>query len=187
MLASNNEFPSVLFAEQAADVATPGAGDWRAFFKADGLYVINDAGQVVGPLDKAVLATTTYQPGSNTTLQTTSATFVDVDATHLTVTFTAPPTGNVLVTLEAVANVGNAAAAIYWGLADGSGDITNANTHITAVTTLLRVRATFKIIGLTPGTSYTYRWRQRSSSASYAVNTTCGGVWGAATMEVRAA
>ena len=47
--ASDNEFPSVLFAEQASDVATPGTGNWRLFFKAGGLYAIDDAGTVVGP------------------------------------------------------------------------------------------------------------------------------------------
>lgn len=47
--ASDNEFPSVLFAEQGSDPSTPGAGLWRAFFKAGGLYVIDDAGNVTGP------------------------------------------------------------------------------------------------------------------------------------------
>lgn len=49
MKAEDNEFPSVLFAEQAAAPTTPGAGLWRAFFKSDGLYVVDDAGTVTGP------------------------------------------------------------------------------------------------------------------------------------------
>lgn len=48
--ASDNEFPSVLFAEQPDDVDTPGADLWRAYFKADGLYLIDGAGVVTGPL-----------------------------------------------------------------------------------------------------------------------------------------
>lgn len=48
--ASEIEIPSLLFDEQAAAPATPAAGFWRAYFKADGLYVIDDAGAEVGPL-----------------------------------------------------------------------------------------------------------------------------------------
>lgn len=43
------ENPFVTFDEQASNVATPGSGLWRAFFKSDGLYVIDDAGAVTGP------------------------------------------------------------------------------------------------------------------------------------------
>lgn len=50
MLAEDNEFPYVTMAEQASDVATPGAGLWRIYPKSDGLYLIDDAGTVVGPL-----------------------------------------------------------------------------------------------------------------------------------------
>lgn len=50
---SDAEIPSLLFDEQASDPATPASGFWRAFFKAGGLYVINDAGTVVGPIGAA--------------------------------------------------------------------------------------------------------------------------------------
>lgn len=48
--------PGALFTEQGADPATPAAGNWMAFFKAGGLYVIDDAGAVTGPF--ATLADT---------------------------------------------------------------------------------------------------------------------------------
>lgn len=48
--ASDNQFPSVLFGEQASPPATPAAGTWRAFFQGDGLYLVDDAGAVTGPL-----------------------------------------------------------------------------------------------------------------------------------------
>lgn len=48
--ASDNEFPSVLFGEQVAAPTTPGTGDWRLFFKSDGLYHVDDAGAVTGPI-----------------------------------------------------------------------------------------------------------------------------------------
>ncbi len=51
--ASDNEFPSVLFDEQASDPSTPAAGFWRAFIKSDGLYIIDDTGAVTGPFATA--------------------------------------------------------------------------------------------------------------------------------------
>ena len=46
---SDNEFPSVLFGELADTPTTPDAGNWRLFTKADGLYLVDDAGSVTGP------------------------------------------------------------------------------------------------------------------------------------------
>jgi hypothetical protein len=50
MKASDNEFPSVLFDEQATKPTTPATGFWRAYAKADGLYIVDDAGVETGPL-----------------------------------------------------------------------------------------------------------------------------------------
>lgn len=36
--------------EQGSDPATPAAGKWKLYFKAGGLYLIDDAGVVIGPL-----------------------------------------------------------------------------------------------------------------------------------------
>ena len=47
---SDNEFPKVLLDEQAGDPAAPSTGLWRVYAKADGLYVIDDVGAVLGPL-----------------------------------------------------------------------------------------------------------------------------------------
>lgn len=41
------------FQEQAADPATPATTDWRVYFKSGGLYIIDDAGVVYGPLQNA--------------------------------------------------------------------------------------------------------------------------------------
>lgn len=46
---SNANIDNAQFAEQAGDAATPASGYWRLFFKADGLYAIDDAGTVIGP------------------------------------------------------------------------------------------------------------------------------------------
>lgn len=49
IIGSNNEFPSVLFEEQASAPTTPASGFWRAYFKSDGMYVVDDAGTETGP------------------------------------------------------------------------------------------------------------------------------------------
>lgn len=53
MKISDANIDAINFAEQASDFATPASGFRRLFFKADGLYAINDAGAVVGPLISA--------------------------------------------------------------------------------------------------------------------------------------
>jgi hypothetical protein len=44
---------SIPFLEQADDPATPESGKWRVFLKAGGLYIMDDAGVVTGPLISA--------------------------------------------------------------------------------------------------------------------------------------
>jgi hypothetical protein len=46
---SNVEIPSLLLDDQAGDPSTPAAGFSRIYSKADGLYIIDDAGTVTGP------------------------------------------------------------------------------------------------------------------------------------------
>lgn len=47
--ASDNEYPSVLFAQQGSNPPTPASGFWRLFTKSGGVYAIDSAGNVVGP------------------------------------------------------------------------------------------------------------------------------------------
>jgi hypothetical protein len=49
MKAEDNEFPSVLFDDQASAPATPPSGFSRIYTKSDGLYIVDDAGGVTGP------------------------------------------------------------------------------------------------------------------------------------------
>ena len=46
---SDNEFPSVLFGELGSAPTTPASGKWRVYTKADGLYIVDDAGASTGP------------------------------------------------------------------------------------------------------------------------------------------
>lgn len=56
--ASDNEYPSVYFEEQAAAPGTPSTGFWRLYFKSGGLYHEDDAGTEVGPLSGSATAST---------------------------------------------------------------------------------------------------------------------------------
>lgn len=47
---SDADIDNIRLAEQGADAAIPAAGFWRVYAKADGLYYIDDAGNVIGPL-----------------------------------------------------------------------------------------------------------------------------------------
>ena len=79
-VASSNPFPSVLFEEGAAP-STPAAGFWRAYFKTDGMYVIDDAGVESGPIGAAAPA----EIGAACSDESTA-----IDATGTKVTFRMP-------------------------------------------------------------------------------------------------
>lgn len=51
----------LIMTEEALNPSTPGTGKWKAFFKSDGLYIIEDTGAVVGPFVAKVLTDTLYQ------------------------------------------------------------------------------------------------------------------------------
>jgi hypothetical protein len=51
--ASDNEYPSVLFAEGTAAPTTPATGFWRLYTKSDGLYIVDDVGASTGPFVSA--------------------------------------------------------------------------------------------------------------------------------------
>lgn len=175
-LASDNPFPSVLFDEQASDVSTPATGFWRAFFKSDGLYVIDDAGTVVGPLAAAAGASnlvsakvTRTNVGSN--LTTSSATYADMDSSNLTITMT---TGarRVLLTLSMSVT---AAATITMGLGfsvDGTAVTSEAGASkalatYTVGTGLVGVSLVHVTDALSAG-SHTFRprWAQRAAGGT---------------------
>jgi hypothetical protein len=105
------------------------------------------------------------------TYTSTSTTAVPVDATNLSITFVAPSTGNVLVTLEGMAE--NATNTLFqvWCLLDGTntplaGYPGIGNAILTNVGVYYRMRSTFWITGLMPGGSYTYRWGWRAWSSA---------------------
>lgn len=82
---------AIRLTEQAADPSTPAAGSWKLYVKADGLYLVDDAGSIAGPLGggipthhgvKATRATTQSIPNATWTPVQFTAEEWDTDTYH---------------------------------------------------------------------------------------------------------
>ncbi len=113
---------------------------------------------------QGVLASLEYTVPSN--VLTTSSTFVDVSASNLVVTFTAPLSGTVMVTLSAMCQ--GASGTFYnWNLRDSGGDIAGTSRGMSyGTSTPMRQTAAIRVTGLTPGTSYTWKWGHAITAGS---------------------
>lgn len=108
-----------------------------------------------------------YNPTSATTKTATGvgqANITDLDTTNLVVTFTAPPSGHVLIKLAALCAQGTNGVGYHWAVRDGS--TTKAAAYVTASNAANRPHCVLEVTGLTPGTSYTYKWAAYVESAS---------------------
>jgi hypothetical protein len=168
--ASDNVFPYLHVAPAAAP-ASPSAGSQRLFLdSADGnkLKRKDSSGTVTtieGGSASGVLAYTSYNPGTLSSYTTTSTTVSDVDATNLAVTFTAPTSGKVLVTLSGVGGAsGTANDNSLWALRESTTTIAGpSNAHAGNGSANSNLTMSFVITGLTGGSSYTYKWAWKSS------------------------
>lgn len=125
----------------------------------------------------AVLAKVRYNPATLADITTASATFANLDATNLSVTFTAPSSGSVVVVLSAIAEPGSSSS-LAWNLRDGSGDVANTAHDLSYnLTTGIQLRFTIRIHvdGLTPGQAYTWRWGQARTTGGATCHTYVGG------------
>lgn len=136
-----------------------------------------------------------YAPSTVTAYSSTSTTPVAVDSTNLTVSFTAPSSGKVLVRLGGVYRW-TAGSGAYWGLVDHGtttlrGSLTQPGWNVPNV--LLNYSVPFLITGLTAGTAYQFDWAWCVTSAASSqmwvqgsITTTSGGAnpQGPAVMEV---
>jgi hypothetical protein len=138
-----------------------------------------------------LLAVTQYNPATSTTPSAVSGTFADVDATNLTITFTAPASGRVLVRMSARCGV-DTSTVQAWNLRDTGGDIANTKASVNYVNSgsnYPRPHYSYLATGLTPGTSYTWKWGFARASGSGTCSIPMGqsGGDGPAVMEVWAA
>jgi hypothetical protein len=145
--------------------------------------------RVGGPLSNIVagqvIARTHYDPGSLAAISRALTAYANVDGTNLAVTFTAPPTGNVIVDLQAMGDAGTGYS-LQWNLRSGGSDIAGTGRRVADGPSLAARHISIKITGLTPGASYTYTWGHASTDVQN-VRTIYGGGYGPAIMEVKAA
>ena len=86
---------------------------------------------------------------------TSSATLAEVDAANLWVRFTAPRSGKVKVSIEAIWQ-GSASAWQYVALASGGAAVAGTSRGVGVDSGRQRRPVTWLLTGLTPGTEYTY-------------------------------
>lgn len=112
-------------------------------------------------------------------IATTSTTFVDVSATNLFVTFTAPPSGQVFVHLDTLCSAASSATSsdLLWSLRAGTTDVGVSAGVLSAGSTVStqweRHGVSLLVPGLIPGQSYTWKWTHRVSVA-YSMSTYAG-------------
>lgn len=161
-------------------------GNLAASAPFSGLYApLSVAGKLLG--------STYYSPASNSTIATRSnATPADADATNLAVTFTAPASGSVYVVLECLANQTVSGQSFYWGLREGTTDLTfsagGTQMYIADAVNAFRHRVTIPLSGLSAG-SHTYKWAiSCTTNAGNTTNLFAGDAgYGVAVMQVFAA
>lgn len=163
--ASDNRFPKLIVTEGTTP-ASPAAGDQKLYIdSADHkLKRVNSTGTVtsIEGGGSGILAVTSYAPGTPASPSTSSTTAVDVDATNLAVTFTAPASGQVVVTLSALMNPPSATGGYKtynWCIREGS---TTLADHIVrgsqeATPSDIMCQVSLVLTGLSAG-SHTIKW-----------------------------
>lgn len=95
---------------------------------------------------------------------TSSATFADVDATNMAVTFTAPASGNVIVRLTACATiVSGTNNFLYWGLREATTNLAGGGTVVRQPAALQVCSMAIYLTGVSAG-SHTYKWSFAASA-----------------------
>lgn len=125
-----------------------------------------------------LLAVVSYNPGTQTTPSTLSTTPIKVDSTNLTVSFTAPSSGKVMVHLSCLGATAGTTSSGLWALLDHGTSAQYGSSVIVLVETnsvSQRGHGEILVTGLTPGTVYQMDWAYYSSSASLGFNMTYGG------------
>jgi hypothetical protein len=157
--------------------SAPGTDDYRVIVLASG-------GSAAGH----ILSRVAYNPGTQATYTTTSATFADVDGTNLLLpAFTVPASGEVQVEAMLLAHTGDIGTTLDLNLRDGSGSIAGSGARVSQGAALHRAHAVLLVSGLTPGATATgwklgfARVAGSSTSRLYA-----GGTIGPAILQVKA-
>jgi hypothetical protein len=106
-----------------------------------------------------LLAITKYAPATNTIFSTTSTSLADLDTTNLSITFTVPSSGKVIVRLSAYADNSSSAQQYFWALrTTAPALVSGASVGPNRDTNGQTQTGDIYITGLTPAASVTYRW-----------------------------
>lgn len=125
-----------------------------------------------------------YEPGTAQNKTTTSTSLVAVDTTNLRATFTVPASGNVLVRLTARGSNSTSGANVYWGLLEGASQRGKVQ-FVTDSTASLRLPASIRVTGLTPGATVSLDWAWAVAAGTGNLNIDASGITsGPAVMEV---
>lgn len=127
-----------------------------------------------------------YNPGAQTTVNTASGIFSDVDAVNLVIPFIAPSSGNVLVFLSGLA-LCSANNSLAWNLRNSGGDIAGTSMQVLYTDSgnpEVGIRRSIRVTGLVPGSSQSFKWGHARIGGSGSCNTRMGGAAGQANMEV---
>lgn len=113
-----------------------------------------------------LLGLTAYGPSGDNTYSVTTTSDADVDATNLTVTFTAPASGNVLVKMSSLMNDGNFNA--HWTVRESSSTV--GESYISSgVNKAIRAQANIYITGISAG-SHTYKFGAYTSGGTMSIH-----------------
>lgn len=134
------------------------------------------------PTKGVELASTVYAPAAQTTKTQSSGTVPALldPLGNLTVTFTAPASGKVLVELSGYIQVGTAGTSAIWNVCTHGGT-TPVGTWMSATAGANGVNATTRcyVSGLTPGNSYQWDWLAQTGNSGVVTQTlTCYGATG---------
>lgn len=133
----------------------------------------------------SILASMSYNPATAQVLAVPT-TEADIDAANLAVTFTAPSTGNVIVPCGILA-IGSSTQSASLTLRNGTTQLGIKRVVLGGIQ--VWVNPEFKVTGLTPGNSYTFKMGGVATGAgcSWGYGGTSGTILGAATMIVLSA
>jgi hypothetical protein len=166
------DFGTTLFFQFAAKgqlfVGTGSGTGAKLAVGADGTVLTADSTQADGVKwaspagGSGLLAYIQYAPTGGTEYSSASGTPVTVDATNLTVSFTAPSSGKVLVRLTGAGEIDNVGIDAYWCLLDHTSHAQVGNTSFVgwgiSGGNVSLASPVFLITGLVPGTVYQYDW-----------------------------
>ena len=178
---------SIVAGSVTADFTTSDIGGYAVNFDDDGGSFIRmpDSGSASGIIGTPLTSTkihmpnyglydsqhtwaNVYAPATVVSYTSTSTTLAAVDTTHMTMSFVAPVSGNVLVRLSGL-TICTTAAYAWWGVLDHTTGNLRGNPGIVFESPTYGSAAqpvVTEITGLTPGATYQIDWALATSTAS---------------------